>query len=118
MRSAQISRMAARQESERELATCRPLPDPMIQFVSQDPYGIKMSASSGLVLTGAQVRGARALLRWSTEELATRSRLGTATIKRAEAHDGPVTSTPVNVQAMRNTFEAAMIIAPVLSQSR
>lgn len=64
------------------------------------------SVGSG-VLTGAQVRAARALLRWSAEELANLSRLGIATIRRAEANDGPVTSTPANVQAIRFAFEQA-----------
>ncbi len=68
-----------------------------------------MSLVRNFALTGGQVRAARALLRWSAEELAHRSRLGTATIKRAEAQDGIVTSTPVNIQAMRNTLEQAGI---------
>jgi ribosome-binding protein aMBF1 (putative translation factor) len=66
-----------------------------------------MQAVNGFVLYGAQVRAARALLRWSSEELAQRAKLGTATIKRAEAHDGPVTSTTANIQAMRDAFEKA-----------
>ena len=79
----------------------------MIQSVSQDPRGINVQSLDGFVLSGAQVRAARALLRWSSEELAQRAKLGTATIKRAEAHDGPVTSTTANIQAMRNAFEKA-----------
>lgn len=81
----------------------------MIQLVSSDPIGVKMRPADGVVLTGAQVRAARALLRWSAEELATHSRLGTATIKRAEANDGPVKSTSANVQAIVNAFERAGI---------
>ena len=38
-------------------------------------------------VTGARLRAAHALLRWSAEELATRTKLGVATIRRAEAHD-------------------------------
>ena len=59
------------------------------------------------VLTGAQLRAARALLRWSAEELAEYSRLGVATIRRAELKDGPVTSTAANVRAILNTLENA-----------
>lgn len=58
-------------------------------------------------LTGAQIRAARALIRWSAEELAERSKLGTATIKRAEAQDGPISSTQANVQSIINAFELA-----------
>lgn len=68
-----------------------------------------MRLADAVVLTGAQVRAARALLRWSADELANHSRLGTATIKRAEANDGPVKSTPANVQAMISAFEKAGI---------
>ena len=66
-----------------------------------------MASFSVMVLTGAQVRAARALLRWSAEELAGFSRLGIATIRRAEANDGPVSSTPANMQAIINVFENA-----------
>lgn len=81
----------------------------MIQSVSSDPSGVNMQPADAVVLTGAQVRAARALLRWSAEDLATQSRLGTATIKRAEANDGPVGSTPANVQAIINALEKAGI---------
>lgn len=81
----------------------------MIQLVSLDPTGVNMQPADAVVLTGAQVRAARALLRWSAEYLATQSRLGTATIKRAEANDGPVRSTLANVQAIINALEKAGI---------
>lgn len=58
-------------------------------------------------ITGAQLRAGRALLRWSAEELAKRSQLGVATIRRAEAEDGPVPVTAANAAAMRVTLEAA-----------
>lgn len=79
----------------------------MIHFVSLDPDWVNMRTANAVALTGAQLRAARALLRWSAEELAHHSQLGTATIKRAEAHDGPVKSTPANVQAIINAFEKA-----------
>lgn len=61
------------------------------------------------VLTGAQVRAARAMLRWSAEDLATRSRLGVATIRRIESNDGPLKSTLANVEAIYNAFDLAGI---------
>lgn len=39
-------------------------------------------------LTGAQIRAARALIRWSAEDLAKRSKLGTATIKELKRKMG------------------------------
>ena len=66
-----------------------------------------MTLVSNVMLTGAQIRAARALLRWSAEELANVSRLGVATIRRAEASDGIVTSTLANIQAILGAFETA-----------
>jgi hypothetical protein len=58
-------------------------------------------------ITGSQIRAARALLRWSATELAVRSQLGVATIRRAEAQDGVVSMTSANVNAVRHAFESA-----------
>ncbi len=58
-------------------------------------------------ITGAQVRAARALLRWSADDLAARSQLGVATIRRAEAQDGPLPVTPANASAIRGAIEGA-----------
>ncbi|GEP07716.1 transcriptional regulator [Methylobacterium oxalidis] len=70
---------------------------------------IKVDPAQRVQLTGAQIRAARALLRWSAEELASAAQLGVATIRRAEAKDGPVSATPVNVQAIRSALERAGI---------
>lgn len=40
------------------------------------------------MLTGLQIRAARALLRWSHQRLADEAKIGIATIQRAEADDG------------------------------
>ena len=79
----------------------------MIAFISYDCWDINMDSSENIGLTGAQIRAARALLRWSAEELASFARLGVATIRRAELQDGPVTSTAANVQAIRDALERA-----------
>ena len=60
-------------------------------------------------ITGGQLRAARAFLRWSAEELATHTKLGVATIRRAEAQDGPLSLTPANVETIRQTLEGAGI---------
>ena len=58
-------------------------------------------------LTSAQLRAARALLRWSAEELARGSRLGITTIRRAELTDDETSMTAANDSAVRRTLEAA-----------
>jgi transcriptional regulator with XRE-family HTH domain len=58
-------------------------------------------------ISGPQIRAARALLRWSAEDLAKRTKLGIMTIRRAEAVDGPVPITAANADAIVRTLEAA-----------
>lgn len=53
------------------------------------------------------MRAARALLRWSAEDLAKFSKLGVATIRRAEAHDGATNLTDANADAVRRALEKA-----------
>ena len=58
-------------------------------------------------LNSAQIRAARALLRWSAAELAREAALGIATIKRAEVADGETSMTMANDLAVRRVLEAA-----------
>lgn len=58
-------------------------------------------------LTSAQIRAARALLRWSAEELASASALGVTTIRRAELTEGATSLTAANDLAVRRALEAA-----------
>ena len=58
-------------------------------------------------LTSAQIRAARALLRWSAEDLARQSTLGVTTIRRAELVEGETSMTTANDSAVRRTLEAA-----------
>jgi hypothetical protein len=60
-------------------------------------------------ITSAQIRAARALIRWTAEDLASKADLGVATIRRAEATDGPLQMTVANLAAVRRTLEAAGI---------
>ena len=61
-------------------------------------------------LTSAQIRAARALLRWSAEDLARKSSLGLSTIKRAELADDETSMTVANDLAVRRALEAAGVI--------
>lgn len=58
-------------------------------------------------ITGAQMRAARALVRWRADDLATASKVGVATIRRAEGVDGPLSMTPANQAAIRAALETA-----------
>ena len=57
-------------------------------------------------LNSAQIRAARALLRWSAEDLARESSLGLATIRRAENAETH-SMTAANDLTVRRTLEAA-----------
>jgi transcriptional regulator with XRE-family HTH domain len=59
------------------------------------------------ILTGAQIRAARALLRWSADELAGAAKLGVATVRRAEMADGEPSMTEANKEAIRTAIEKA-----------
>ena len=57
-------------------------------------------------LTSAQIRAARALLRWSAEDLTRESTVGVTTIRRAELAEGETSMTAANELAVRRTLEA------------
>lgn len=58
-------------------------------------------------ISSAQLRAARALLRWSAVDLAKASKVGVATIRRVETIDGRIPVTAANEAALRATLEAA-----------
>jgi hypothetical protein len=58
-------------------------------------------------LTSAQLRAARALIRWSAEGLARHSAVGVTTIRRAELTENQTSLTAANNQALRRALEAA-----------
>ena len=66
--------------------------------------GVKMPPPP---LTSAQIRAARALIRWSAEHLARESMLGVTTIRRAELTQHETSLTSANDRAIRQTLEAA-----------
>jgi hypothetical protein len=78
-----------------------------------NPYGLKYTIWVCQVkmktkpLTSAQIRAARALLRWSAEDLAQNSALGINTIRRAELAVGETSMTAANNLAVRRALEAA-----------
>jgi transcriptional regulator with XRE-family HTH domain len=58
-------------------------------------------------LTSAQIRAARALIRWSAEDLARETSLSVATIRRAELAENETSMTAANDLAVRRAFERA-----------
>ena len=66
-----------------------------------------MVRMSSRPLTGAQIRSARALLKWSAQELAQHASLGVNTIRRAEANDQGTSLTTANDLTIRRVLEAA-----------
>jgi hypothetical protein len=58
-------------------------------------------------LKSAQIRAARALVRWRAQDLARESSVGVATIRRAELTDDETSMTAANDLAVRRALEAA-----------
>jgi hypothetical protein len=58
-------------------------------------------------ITSAQIRAARALVRWSAEDLARASAVGLTTIRRAELTESETSLTAANDLAIRRALEAA-----------
>ena len=61
------------------------------------------------LISGIQIRCARAALAWSIDQLSSQSKISVSTIKRMEAIDGIPNSTAANIQIIRLTLEAAGI---------
>jgi PAS domain S-box-containing protein len=59
------------------------------------------------VITGAQIRAARGLLRWSEEDLSKAARVSRSTVRRAEEVDGVPPARFENLQAIRTAIEQA-----------
>ena len=55
----------------------------------------------------SQIRAARALLRWSAENLAKNSGVGVATIRRLELTEGIPSSNAQTLDLIKKTFESA-----------
>jgi hypothetical protein len=72
-------------------------------------YDVKKIKPVERRISSAQMRAARALLRWNALELAAASKVGVATIRRAEVVDGEIPVTLANEAALRRALEAAGI---------
>ena len=61
------------------------------------------------MVSSSQIKAARAMLGWSAIELANRSGVGSASIKRYEVQPGVPIANTKNLMVIRNTFEEAGI---------
>jgi len=61
------------------------------------------------MVSSSQIKAARAMLGWSAVELANRSGVGSASIKRYEVQDGVPVANTKNLLAIRNALEVAGI---------
>ena len=61
------------------------------------------------MVSSSQIKAARAMLGWSAIELANRSGVGSASIKRYEVQDGVPVANTKNLMSIRNTLEEAGI---------
>jgi transcriptional regulator with XRE-family HTH domain len=59
------------------------------------------------MLTSEQIRAARMMLRWEQRELAERSGISLASIKRLETQPGPIGAYASTEEAIRSALEAA-----------
>ena len=59
------------------------------------------------MITSGQIRAGRALLRWSSADLARHSGVGTATIQRMEVMDGVPSGQVRTIEALRSALEGA-----------
>ena|SRR5215204_4975375 len=66
-----------------------------------------MPSDDFMLITGSQLRAARALVRWSADDLAERSRVSASTIVQAEADDGLVPVTAADARVLRAALEKA-----------
>lgn len=59
------------------------------------------------MVTGAQIRMARAYLRWSVEQLHKAAGVGISTVQRMEKDDGVPSASAKNLEAVQKALEAA-----------
>ena len=61
------------------------------------------------MIISSQIRAARALLRWSAENLASNAGVGVATVRRLELTEGIPSSNAQTLNLIKKTFESAGI---------
>ena len=62
------------------------------------------------MITAEQIRGARAMLRWSAKQLSEKSGVSLPTVQRMEGERGPLRSSAGNVLKVQQALEDAGVI--------
>ena len=65
---------------------------------------------SGAMITGSQIRAARALLGWTTQHLADQSGIHFATISRIEQQDGTPSTRTNTLRSLQSALESGGVI--------
>lgn len=78
-------------------------------FIPRERKTFNLKSNEMKTITGAQIRAARALIRWSAEDLAGAAVVGISTIRRAEAEDTTPSITAANLRAIQTALESAGI---------
>ncbi len=73
-------------------------------------FRCQMRAFDPSQLTAAQLRAARALLNWSAVDLAQAAKVGVATVRRAEPHEGCVRMRTASVERVVATLQNAGVL--------
>jgi len=68
------------------------------------------SGANRAMLTGTQIRAARALLGWSAQDLADKAGVSHPTIQRAESHEGVPNTTAPRLFAIQDALQQAGIV--------
>ena len=68
-----------------------------------------MQSSDKKTITSSQIRAARALLKWTAQDVADAANIGVATVRRAEKDENEMTITIANRLAIKAALEAAGI---------
>jgi DNA-binding Xre family transcriptional regulator len=83
-------------------------------IMTEKAHSVVLSVEPALrcsrMITGAQIRAARALLGWTAADLAERSGLSTSSIQRAEAAQGVASIRADNLFRLQRALEEAGII--------
>jgi transcriptional regulator with XRE-family HTH domain len=83
---------------------------PFTPILVESIHNVIKDQKEGGSLSSAQIRAARALLRWSAQDLARESALGVNTIRRAEVAEESISLTVANALAIRRALEAAGVL--------
>lgn len=83
---------------------------PFMPILTESTHSVLRDQKEGGSLSSAQIRAARALLRWSAQDLARESALGVNTIRRAEVAEESISLTVANELAIRRALEAAGVL--------